>query len=60
MCFAYAEFSHKGRGRGKWYELSISSALELDETKGVSSIAKDGELGRGGIFGAKLDDDWLP
>jgi len=49
MWRAWAGFSHMGRGRGRWYELRMSSP-ELGDPDAMmpSDRAKEGEGGSGG------------
>ena len=73
MCFAYDGLSHTGSGRGRWYDARISSAVgpledaAAPRTPAWSSIlpivpivwASEGDVGSGGSFVARLDDEWL-
>lgn len=56
MCLAYDGFNHSGSGRGRWYDVSTSSAVG----RCMPMVwASEGELGSGGSV-ARLDADWLP
>lgn len=61
MCLAYEGLSHSGSGRGRWYDVSTSSAVGRILRRPPDSsmpmvCASDGELGRGGSL-ARLETD---